>query len=105
VQAFGREVDEQITDALAHADLEVEGHLLLDRAEAAFATLEHEAMHQETLLYMWHRLPFAQKTRPAPHMDRHADDLAGATSEYLGQLLTVQNLRLLIEGGRGCPFR
>jgi len=29
-----------------------------------FAILEHEAMHQETLLYMWHRLPFEQKRRP-----------------------------------------
>jgi hypothetical protein len=25
-----------------------------------FTILEHEAMHQETLLYMWHRLPFAE---------------------------------------------
>jgi len=24
---------------------------------------EHEAMHQETLLYMWHRLPFAEKAQ------------------------------------------
>ena len=32
-------------------------------AETAFAILEHEAMHQETLLYMWHRLPFDQKRR------------------------------------------
>ena len=41
------------------------GHPLLDRAEAVFTILEHEAMHQETLLYMWHRLPFDQKRRPA----------------------------------------
>ena len=40
------------------------GHPLLDRAEAVFTILEHEAMHQETLLYMWHRLPFEQKRRP-----------------------------------------
>src|SRR5207247_6179473 len=33
--------------------------------EAGFAILEHEAMHQETLLYMWHRLPFARKRTPA----------------------------------------
>ena len=31
----------------------------------SFAILEHEAMHQETLLYMWHRLPFDQKRQPA----------------------------------------
>ena len=44
------------------------GHPLLDRAEAVFTILEHEAMHQETLLYMWHRLPFDQKRRPAGYM-------------------------------------
>jgi ergothioneine biosynthesis protein EgtB len=33
--------------------------------EAIYTALEHEAMHQETLLYMWHRLPHAQKQRPA----------------------------------------
>lgn len=35
------------------------------RREAAFTALEHEAMHQETLLYMWRRLPYAQKRKPA----------------------------------------
>ena len=34
------------------------------RGEAIFTALEHEAMHQETLLYMWHRLPHAQKHAP-----------------------------------------
>jgi ergothioneine biosynthesis protein EgtB len=35
-----------------------------------FAILEHEAMHQETLLYMWHRLPFDQKRKPAGYVPR-----------------------------------
>ena len=64
VQAFADEADRQVLDALAHEDLDRPGHPLLDRAEAAFAILEHEAMHQETLLYMWHRLPHEQKRRP-----------------------------------------
>ena len=34
------------------------------RGEALYTALEHEAMHQETLLYMWHRLPHEQKERP-----------------------------------------
>src|SRR5690606_19550429 len=33
-------------------------------AEGLYTALEHEAMHQETLLYMWHRLPYEQKVRP-----------------------------------------
>ena len=33
-----------------------------------FTIIEHEEMHQETLQYIWHRLPFDQKHRPA-HLD------------------------------------
>jgi ergothioneine biosynthesis protein EgtB len=65
VKDFAAEADRQVLEALEHADLDRPGHPLLERAEAAFAILEHEAMHQETLLYMWHRLPFEQKQRPA----------------------------------------
>src|SRR5262249_26096146 len=57
VQRFADEADRRVIDALANADVERSGHPLLDRAEAVYAILEHEAMHQETLLYMWHRLP------------------------------------------------
>ena len=67
VRAFAEEADRLVLEALANADLDRPGHPLLDRMEAAFAILEHEAMHQETLLYMWHRLPFADKWAPADH--------------------------------------
>jgi iron(II)-dependent oxidoreductase len=70
VQAFAEEADRRVIAALQTADLERPGDPLLDRAEAVFAILEHEAMHQETLLYMWHRLPFAQKRRPAGYAPR-----------------------------------
>jgi iron(II)-dependent oxidoreductase len=65
VRQFADEADRQVLDALARGDLEQPGHPLLERGEAAFAILEHEAMHQETLLYMWHRLALDQKRRPA----------------------------------------
>jgi ergothioneine biosynthesis protein EgtB len=65
VRQFAAEADRQVSDALARDDLNRPGDPLLDRAEAAYAILEHEAMHQETLLYIWHRLPFDQKRRPA----------------------------------------
>jgi ergothioneine biosynthesis protein EgtB len=64
VREFADEADRQVIEAIALAEIVRPGHPLLDRAEAAFAILEHEAMHQETLLYMWHRLPFEQKDRP-----------------------------------------
>jgi iron(II)-dependent oxidoreductase len=67
VRAFAEEADRRVIDALLTADLDQAGHPLLDRAEAVFAILEHEEMHQETLLYMWHRLPLAQKTAPAAY--------------------------------------
>jgi iron(II)-dependent oxidoreductase len=67
VHQFADEADRQVVDALFNGDIEQPGHPMLDRAEAAFTILEHEAMHQETLLYMWHRLPFEQKLRPADY--------------------------------------
>ena len=70
VQEFAAEADRRIVEALANAEIEQPGHPLLDRAEAVFTILEHEAMHQETLLYMWHRLPFEQKRRPVTYSPR-----------------------------------
>jgi ergothioneine biosynthesis protein EgtB len=70
VRAFADEADRRMIDILEHEDLDRPGDPLLDRAEAVFAILEHEAMHQETLLYMWHRLPFSQKRSPAGYQPR-----------------------------------
>lgn len=70
VRAFAAEADRRVIAALERDDVERPGHPLLDRAEAVYAILEHEAMHQETLLYMWHRLPLDQKRRPAGYTPR-----------------------------------
>jgi ergothioneine biosynthesis protein EgtB len=72
VQAFAAEADRQVLEALADGDIDQPGHPLLEAAEAAYCILEHEAMHQETLLYMWHRLPFDQKRPPAGYTPRAA---------------------------------
>lgn len=72
VLAFVDESDRRLRDALAHGAIEQAGRPLLDRAEAAFTIVEHEEMHQETLHYIWHRLPFEQKrpaTRPALQLE------------------------------------
>src|SRR5436190_3414122 len=55
VRAFADETDRRVLDALTRGDLDRPGDPLLDGAEAVFTILEHEAMHQETLLYMWQR--------------------------------------------------
>ena len=64
VLAFAAAADARIVDAIADAPL-LENRPAMRRAEGLYTALEHEAMHQETLLYMWHRLPHEQKRKPA----------------------------------------
>jgi ergothioneine biosynthesis protein EgtB len=66
VLGYARQADALVVDALKHADLEQAGHPVLDRASGVHVMLEHEAMHQETLLYMWHRLEPARKLARVP---------------------------------------
>src|SRR5205085_5671657 len=82
VRAFVAEADARVIDALTHGELERPGDPLLDRADAVFTILEHEAMHQETLLYMWHRLPFEQKRASAGYTPIVGDD-AGPAAEWI----------------------
>jgi len=91
VETFVQAADARVVQALTDGDLDQPGHPLLDRAEAVYAILEHEAMHQETLLYMWHRLPHGAKRAPADYAVRVApgtvsqDDIAiPAGSAHLG---------------------
>jgi ergothioneine biosynthesis protein EgtB len=77
VLAFADEADRRVLDALCRADVERPDHPLLDRAEAVFTILEHEAMHHETLLYMWHRLPLEEK-RPPDNYTSRADLIRSA---------------------------
>jgi ergothioneine biosynthesis protein EgtB len=67
VRAFARACDEAVLEAMASLP---PGPVAL---EGLYTALEHEAMHQETLLYMWHRLPYAQK-RPASRSALLRDD-------------------------------
>ncbi len=47
-----------IEDAIANGDVVRDDHPLLRDAQAVWAIVEHEEMHQETLAYMWHRVPY-----------------------------------------------
>jgi ergothioneine biosynthesis protein EgtB len=58
VRAFARACDEAVIAAMSSLPA---GPVAL---EGLYTALEHEAMHQETLLYMWHRLPYEQKRGP-----------------------------------------
>src|SRR5205085_5137701 len=55
VREFGRRCDEAILAALAAFTPTAAA------IEGLYTALEHEAMHQETLLYMWHRVPYEMK--------------------------------------------
>ena len=62
VRAFARACDDAILAALADFAPTPQA------VEGLYTALEHEAMHQETLLYMWHRLAYDLKRRPARSM-------------------------------------
>jgi ergothioneine biosynthesis protein EgtB len=65
VRAFVRKADRRLRHVLLHEDLVRPGHRLLDRGEAVYTAIEHEELHQETLHYIWHRLPTSHKRVPA----------------------------------------
>jgi ergothioneine biosynthesis protein EgtB len=69
VIAFAHEADGRVVEALEQVDLVGSGEGSR-HAEAVLTILEHEEMHQETLLYMWHRLSFAEKRKPAGYHAR-----------------------------------
>jgi formylglycine-generating enzyme required for sulfatase activity len=61
VQEYARQAEEQIVRALCDGPID-DGYVPQRRnAEAALTILEHELMHQETLLYLFHELPYEQK--------------------------------------------
>ena len=68
VLAYAAEADRVLEDVLANADLERHDRPLLRGAEALWTILEHEDMHQETLAYMWHQLPYASKRKPGHYL-------------------------------------
>ena len=84
VLAFAERADEAIVRALEEAEF-LEDRPAMQRAQALYTALEHEAMHQETLLYMWHRLPYEQKVKSNSWLP----PLAGRTSEVGGRTSKV----------------
>jgi iron(II)-dependent oxidoreductase len=64
VQTYAREADRTILDTLESGQVEGDENPVLYRGQGVFTALEHEVMHQETLLYMWHRFEPGRKARP-----------------------------------------
>jgi gamma-glutamyl hercynylcysteine S-oxide synthase len=64
VMEYVRRAEDALESALRDALLEAPAASLPLRREAAFNVVEHELLHQETLLYMLRELPTAMKRRP-----------------------------------------
>ena len=72
VAAFAATCDERVENALRTARIDDPAVPRLRRAQAAYTILEHEGMHQETLLYIVHQLPTEQKHCPPSRHEDHA---------------------------------
>lgn len=68
VLAYADAADRRIADAIRSAPLDDASNPLRVDAQALWAILEHEEMHQETLAYMWHQLPYDAKRQPATYV-------------------------------------
>lgn len=66
VQEYGAKADALVERALAEETIEDDDVPQLRGGEAAIAILEHEQMHQETLLYMFHAMPYEKKVARKP---------------------------------------
>jgi ergothioneine biosynthesis protein EgtB len=64
IREYGERADRLILQAFTEKAIEQRDDPVLRGGLAAYTILEHEPMHQETLRYMWHRLPFDRKLRP-----------------------------------------
>jgi len=78
VAAFASRCDEHVEHAIATAAIEDERVPRLVRAQAAFTILEHEAMHQETMLYIVHQLEGERKR----HLTGRHEDRAAPPNEF-----------------------
>jgi ergothioneine biosynthesis protein EgtB len=85
VKTYVEAANQLLRDALLSETLVREDVPVLRGGEGAYTIIEHEAMHQETLLYMWHRLPYALKAGGrgsySPWVSGRAPDRSVATIE------------------------
>jgi len=66
ILAYGRDADDLIFRALCDGPIDDGAVPQRRNAEAALGIVEHEQMHQETLLYLFHELPYEKKNSIAP---------------------------------------
>ena len=76
VRAYAAAADRAIGEVIQSASVAGAGRGV-PLQEALWAILEHEEMHQETLAYMWHELPYEKKRRPDGYITLPTQDSQG----------------------------
>jgi iron(II)-dependent oxidoreductase len=71
VAAFAAQCDERVERALESARIVDSSAPRLVRGQAAYTILEHEPMHQETLVYIIHQLAYDRKRKIAGQHEDH----------------------------------
>lgn len=100
VLAFAAECDALVEDALLTLPLEDDAVPELRGGEAVFTILEHELMHQETLLYMLHQLDLSKK-RPIAAFNRA---LPGEVATRRGESVRIPEGTVTLGLERGNAF-
>jgi ergothioneine biosynthesis protein EgtB len=86
VRSFTAEADRRVLEVVAQVDagdFATSSEAARRISEAVHTILEHEAMHQETLLYMWHRLPFELKRRPDGYVSAQGNESKPPVVEWM----------------------
>jgi len=83
VRQYVQNADAAICQALTSDTIESEKNEVLHRGQGVWTMLEHEVMHQETLLYMWHRFDFDKKTCPANYTAVGVDQSSAPTENMV----------------------
>ncbi len=83
VQAYGRVADDLLLRAMCDGPIDDGREPQTRNAEAVLTVLEHEQMHQETLLYLFHELPYDRKNPIAPLRGSGALQRAGVVKEMV----------------------
>ncbi len=105
VRAYGAEADSIIERALLEDDIDCDDVPPLRGGEAALAILEHEQMHQETLLYMFHNMPLREEAtasgvqREASRRNPMAPSATSSSPSRVEWRRSVRIARPLASGG------
>jgi len=101
VREYADAADALLVNAIANGDVIRDDHPLLRDAQAVWAIIEHEEMHQETLAYMWHRVPHVQKVKP-PHYVTLPPRLSNSAPRPAR--VTIPGARVTLGTGDDHPF-